>query len=424
MESQEKTNRRAAASWCLYDFANSAFNTVIITFVFSVYFGRAVIGDETQGAAYWGYAISASSFVVAILGPILGSATDYSGRHKRPLLLATLACVLATCGLWFAVPDMSGIGVLMILALLAFANIAFELGQVFYNAMLPNIAPSSHTGRISGWAWGLGYFGGLLCLAMVLWGLVGLGDVPPALGLTKDDGINVRAVAICVALWYLLFSLPVFLFTPTETNRVVSMRRATIEGWANIKKLVSEIKGHKNFVRFLIASALYRDGLVTLFAVGGIYAADVYDMEFDEILIFAIGLNVTAGLGAFAFSFIDDKAGSKKTVMIALTGLVLVGVLILMTDSKMVFMGLSLLLGIFIGPAQAASRTLAARLSVPGTEGQNFGLYAMTGKSVAFLGPLGFALATDIFDTQKAGLFVILLFWLVGFIILRKVREQ
>lgn len=423
MESKNKKIKRGIVGWCIYDFANSAFNTVIITFVFSVYFGRAVVGDETQGAVYWGYAISFSSFIVAILGPVLGSAADYTRRYKRPLFLTTLGCVLATSCLWLAVPDMNGAAIFMILALVALANVAFELAQVFYNAMLPHIAPSTHTGRISGWAWGLGYIGGLLCLALVLWALVGLGDMEPALGLPEDNAVNVRAVALCVALWYLVFSLPVFLFTPKETARLVSVRKSVTEGWKALKQLAGDIKGHGNFLRFLIASALYRDGLVTLFAVGGIYAADVYNMAFDEILLFAIGLNVTAGLGALAFSFMDDRLGSKKTVMTALTGLVLVGVCILATDDKTVFMALSLALGTFIGPAQAASRTLAARLSLPGTEGQNFGLYAMTGKSVAFLGPLGFALATDIFDTQKAGLFVILLFWVAGFIILRKVRE-
>lgn len=408
-------------SWCLYDWANSAFNTVIGTFVFSVYFARGIFGDETQGSAVWAAAAGWAGLAVALASPVLGAIADRAGRRKPWLAGLMGVTVLATAGLWFAAPDVGYVA--YALALVVIATIAFELSGVFYNAMLPGVAPPGKLGRVSGWGWGLGYIGGLACLATALFGLVGLGDIPPLLALDGEQAENVRATAPLVALWFTLFSLPLFLFTPDEPASGMPLGRAVREGLRTLKNTILEVRRYGNIVRFLIASALYRDGLATLFAVGGLYAAGTFGMGFEQILIFAIGLNVTAGLGAAAFAFMDDRAGSKPTVLAALAGLIGFGLPLLLIDDARWFILLALGLGLFVGPAQAASRSLMARLAPTDMETEMFGLYAFTGKSIAFLGPLAFGAMTAAFDSQRAGMSVVLAFFLAGGALLLAVKE-
>ncbi|MEQ8965796.1 MAG: MFS transporter [Azospirillaceae bacterium] len=411
---------RAIAAWCLYDWANSAFNTVIGTFVFSVYFARGIHGDETAGSAAWGYAIGAAGFAVALAAPVMGAIADRVGRRKPWLAAFTAVTVLATAALWYARPDPAYVP--YALALVVVASIAFELAGVVYNAMLPSVAPARMTGRVSGWGWGLGYIGGLACLAVALLGLVGLGETAPWLGLPDDAQQPVRATALLVAVWYALFALPIFLAVADGSGTGATARRAVREGLATLARTVRTLPRHGAVLRFLIASALYRDGLTTLFAVGGLYAAGTFGLSFEEILIFAIGLNVTAGAGAAGFAFVDDRIGSKPTVMLALAGLIGLGVPILLIDDATWFIALALALGVFVGPAQAASRSLMARLSPPDLATEFFGLYALTGKSIAFLGPLAFGLATDAFDSQRVGMATILVFLGAGAVLLAGVR--
>lgn len=416
--------RKSLIGWCLYDAANTAFGTVIITFVFSVYFARSVVGDETLGSAWWGYAIAASGFLIAVSGPLCGALADHYGGHKRFVLGLSAGCILATALMYIAVPDAGAGMILLVLALLVLANTLFELSLVFANAMLPSLAPAGMMGRISGWAWACGYFGALICLVLVLVGFVGLGDMTPLIDLPQDMAQNVRASAPATALWYALMAVPFLLWTPDIARTGLGLFAAAKAGLAELWASVRQVKTHRNLVMFLCGSALYRDGLNTLFAMGGLYAAGVYDMSFSEILIFAIGLNVTAGLGAGIFAFMDDRLGSRPTILFALGGLMATGVCVLLTADKFVFIGLALLLGLFIGPAQAAGRTLAARLAPEGQVTQTYGLYAFTGKSIAFLGPICYGLATSIFDDQRAGMATILMFWAAGFILIKMVKEK
>jgi UMF1 family MFS transporter len=194
-------------------------------------------------------------------------------------------------------------------------------------------------------------------------------------------------------------------------------------GATQIWHMLRDIKSHKNIALFLVASAIYRDGLVTLFAIGGVYAAGQYGMDFAEILIFAIGLNVFSGLGAFVFGWLDDYLGSKPTIMISLMGLIAFGVSVLFVHDQSMFTILAFGMGFFIGPVQAASRTLAGRLAPHGMMTQTYGLYAFTGKSIAFMGPVAYGLATQAFGTQQAGMMSIVLFWVVGLVLLAWVRE-
>lgn len=416
-------SKRSITSWCLYDWANSAFSTVIITFVFSVFFTRGIVGDETYGAVLWSYAIGLSGLFIALLAPLMGAVADHSGNRKTWIFCLSWLCIVATSLLWFAQPHSSSANILFVLTLVILANIGFELAQVFYNAMLAHIAPSHLMGRISGWGWAAGYIGGLCALALALFGLVGFGDVEPFLPISGADSANLRATGPMTALWFLIFMLPLLWFTRDVEHAPLPFIRAFKTGARQIWQMLRDIKSHKNIALFLVASAIYRDGLVTLFAIGGVYAAGQYGMDFAEILIFAIGLNVFSGLGAFVFGWLDDYLGSKPTIMISLMGLIAFGVSVLFVHDQSMFTALAFGMGFFIGPVQAASRTLAGRLAPHGMITQTYGLYAFTGKSIAFMGPVVYGLATQAFGTQQAGMMSIVMFWVVGLLLLAGVRE-
>lgn len=416
--------KKSIFSWCLFDAGNSAFGTVIITFVFSVFFARSVAGDEITGTALWGYAMAASGLLIAVLSPALGAVADHYGARKPGLLFFSLLCAVPTALLYYAVPDAPQATIMLVLGLLVIANAGFEISLVYANAMLPHIVPSSLIGRVSGWAWGLGYVGGLACLALALFGLVGLGDALPLLPVSTDQAQNIRLTAPLVALWYIVLTIPLLVWTPDAARTGLSLRDAAARGMAQWRGVATLARTHKNLALYIGGSALYRDGLNTLFAMGGIYAATRYGMEFQDILIFAIGLNVTAGIGAGLFAFGDDRFGSRRVVICSLLGLITTGAVILALTDKTHFIMAALVLGIFIGPAQAASRTLVARLTPPGLVAQSYGFYNLTGKAVSFVGPLCFAAATQFFGTQQAGMVTIILFWLAGLVFLLFVSEN
>ena len=339
-----------------------------------------------------------------------------------------MMCVVPTALLWFAAPEAKALGqtgnILLVLFLVVVANIGYELSAVFYNAMLTHIAPKHLIGRVSGWGWGVGYLGGLGALAIALFGLVGVGEMEPWFGVTGMDSANVRATGPLTAVWFLVFMIPMLIWTHDIERSPMRTRDAMKSGLRQLWRTLREVKHHKNLLQFLVASAIYRDGLNTLFTVGGIYAAGVYGMDFVEILFFAIGLNVTAGAGAFLFAHVDDQIGSKRTILISLAGLVITGAAVLFTHEKEMFTYLALGLGLFMGPVQAASRTMAGRLAPHGMITQTYGLYAFTGKSVSFLGPIAFAAATHYFGQQQAGMFTIILFWIMGLGLLSLVEEK
>lgn len=412
-------NRRALISWCLYDWANSAFPTVIITFVFATYFTGSVAPDKITGTAWWGYAMSASALAVAIAAPVFGAIADKGGRRKPWLGAFTILCIISSGVLWLVEPDPAF--VLLALVVAGFANFAFETGMVFYNAMLPGLGPSSHLGRISGWGWGLGYVGGLICLALTL--VVLIQPQIPWFGLDKDMAEHVRAAAPLVALWFAVFSIPLFLFTPEDAGPARPFWQSLKMGISELRMTLIHVRDHGHIVRFLIARMIYTDGLNTLYAFGGIYAAGSFGMELDEIIIFAIGMNVTAGLGAAAFGWVDDAIGAKKTIIIALAGLITLSAALLIVEGKTLFWVFGLPLGLFVGPAQAASRSMMARLAPAHLTTEMFGLFAFSGKATAFIGPALLGAVSVAFDSQRAGMATILVFFMVGMILLARVPD-
>ena len=413
-------NRKGLISWALYDWANSAFPTVIITFIFGTYFTQGIAVDEITGTSQWGYGMSVSAIFVAVLLPVLGAIADQRGPRKPWLFFFTIVSVVATACLWFAKPDTNY--VLMALIMAGLANFAFEAGMVFYNSMLPDIAPNNKIGRISGWSWGAGYAGGLCCLSLALIGFVQTEE--PWFGVDKIDAANIRATTLLVALWFLTFSMPLFFLTPDKKPTGVKVGVAVYSGIRTLIKTLKQARHHKDLARYLLARMIYTDGLNTLFAFGGIYAAGTFGFTFTELIQFGIAINVTSGIGAATFAWIDDWVGSKKTIIISIVALIVLSTLILFIETKELFWILGLMLGVFVGPAQAASRTLMARMAPVDLRTEMFGLYAFSGKATAFLGPAALAFTTDIFSSQRAGMATMVVFFVVGGFLLLTVNEK
>ncbi len=412
--------RRALVAWCLYDWANSAYPTVVVTFIFAAYYTTTLAESPEAGTGQWGTTIALSGLGVALLAPILGAVADQGGRRKPWIGVFTALAVLSAAGLWWVEPDPAF--ALLALVLVGLGNAAFEFGQVFYNAMLPEVTDEARLGRVSGWAWGLGYAGGLVCLALCL--VLFVRAEAPIFDLDREAAEQVRVIGPFVALWFALFALPLFLFTPDGATRGVPAGRAIRHGLRTLLATLRALPRHGQIGRFLLARMIYTDGLNTLFAFGGIYAAGTFQMSFEEILIFGILLNVTAGLGAAGFAWVDDIFGAKPTIMVALLGLTLFGGLILLVTSKTWFIALGCAIGVFMGPAQAASRSLMARLAPAEVRTEMFGLYALAGKATAFMGPALVGWVTLWAHSQRVGMATILLFFVAGLILLIPVREH
>jgi MFS transporter, UMF1 family len=418
--SQPHATPRQLFCWALYDWAATPFFAVIITFVFAAYFTQGVAANEIEGTTQWGFAIALSGLTIAVLSPMLGAIADVGGRRKPWLGAFTALGALAIASLWFVQPDPSF--VLLALVLIFLANTLIELGQAFYNAMLPDLAPKETLGRWSGRGWSLGYLAGITALTLLLFGIIR--QEPPPFGLDADAAEPVRIAGPLIALWLVLFALPLFLFTPDKPRTGMPTDRAMRVGLKNLWTTLRGLGLKSQILRFLFARLLYNDGLNTLFAFGGIYAAGTFGMTTQEIILFAITLNISAGVGSFLFGFIDDKIGSKKTVLIAIGGLALFGIAALLAQEKATFWVLGVLIGLFVGPAQSASRTLMARLAPPEQRTEMFGLYALSGKLTAFIGPFLFGAATSLFQTQRAGMaMVVVLLTVGGLLLLFTVRE-
>jgi len=413
-----KSNRIQQASWALFDFANSAFPTVITTFVFAAYFTKAVAIDEITGTSLWGYATGAAAFFIAICAPVFGAIADNNGQRKPWIFVFSALCITASSLLWFVTPDESAIPLALICV--GIATFGFEMAMVFYNAMMHGLASKGNEGRLSGYAWGLGYLGGLLGLALVL--VLFVQAETPRFGLDKETAEHLRISGPFVGLWYLIFALPLFLFVQ-DSRKKLPISDAVSQGLATLLNTLKNWKNNKDVFRFLLARMIYTDGLNTLFAFGGIYAAGTFDMEFSELIIFGIGINVTAGLGAAVFGMLDDRWGPKRVIMISVTCLVFLGLGTLVVTDKTHFLILGLSLGLFVGPAQAASRTYLTHAAPENIRTEMFGLYALSGKATAFLGPLLIAILTDLLSSQRAGMAAIIGFFLIGLALMRNLPD-
>jgi UMF1 family MFS transporter len=410
---------RVVWSWALYDWANSAFTTLVVTFIYGTYFSEAMAPDAVTGTTWWGRAIGVSAVFIAVLSPLAGAAADRGGTRKRALAVATAVCVTGSTVLAFIAPGSTGAAMLA-LGIFIVSNVAFEMGMVFYNAFLPSIAPADRIGRISGYGWGLGYVGGLVCMVVALVGFV-QPDVP-WFGLSKEAGFNVRATNLLVAVWFGVFSLPLFLFVPEQRTGAAAL--GLREAFADLRRTFLAIARYRVVLRYLVARLIYNDGLVTVFAFGGIYAAGTFGMELSEVILFGIAINVLSGLGAVIFGVVDDRLGGTRTILITLGALSVATLMAVWAPNRTWFWVAGMLIGIFVGPNQSASRSLMARFVPARQQAEFFGFYAFSGKITSFLGPILLAEATSVFDSQRAGVATVLLFFVVGGWLLATVDER
>jgi UMF1 family MFS transporter len=431
-----KDNKKIIWSWALYDFANSAFTTLVVTFIYGTYFTKSIAPDELTGTNWWSYSISICAVLVAVISPFIGAIADAFAIRKRIMLVSTLVCVLATFLLFFPTSNM-----FLAIALFTVANVAFELGTVFCNAYLPEIASPKTIGKVSGFGWGLGYLGGLLALIIALFFLVDV-EIPP-FGLDKVTGEHIRATNILVSLWFLIFSIPFFIHISESESKSKkgSFSEMTKKAYRNLFNTFKEIKKYKKVRNFLIARLVYNDALITIFALGGIYASVTIGFSFEEILFLGIVLNVLAGLGAFLFGLVDDKWTSKRIIKMSIIFLMIACVFGVLApelpgiselifggdsipdwfNSKNIFWFSAVLIGFFAGPNQSSSRALMSKITPDEKKNEFFGFYAFSGKATAFLGPLLFACFSEYFDSQQAGLFVVMLMFYLGYLLFKRI---
>ena len=405
--------------WSLYDFANSAFTTLVVTFIYATYFTKAIAENEIIGTALWSRAVSLTAIIVAIASPIMGVIADKTNLRKAFLAFLTYISIFGSIMMYFAMPG----EIMRALTWFVIANIGFELGGVFYNAYLPEIAPENKIGRVSGYGWSFGYVGGLLCLVIAMVGFVN--PEIPWFGFSKIAGENIRATNILVAVWFGIFSLPMIL--KLKSHPPTKNKKSEFNVLSGINELIHtfrEIIKYKQVIKFLLARMIYNDGLVTIFAFGGIYAAGTFGFSFEEIMIFGIVLNITAGIGAFIFGFLDDKLGGKLTIQITLICLIAAGLMAIFAKSKFIFWISGIMVGIFSGPNQAASRSLMGRFTPKSKENEFYGFFAFSGKMTAFIGPLFLGILTQVFDSQRAGVSIVVILFVLGLFLLKYVNEK
>lgn len=414
----ERKNIIKIVAWASYDWASAAFPIIITTFIFATYFTTHVSANEISGTYQWANATALAGIIIAVLSPIFGAIADHGGHHKRWLMVFTLLCVIFTALLWFVYPNIHS--VYYALTFMVLGTICLEIGIVFYNSFLPHIAPQDYIGRISGWAWGAGYAGGIIALSIALFVFI----KPEPSWLDKNTAEQVRICTLLTAAWFAVFSLPFFILVPDSPSTGLTAHEAIRKGLRELATTLKSLPQHKNLVLYLVAHLIYVDGLNTLFAFGGIYAAGTFGMKLSEVVLFGITMNISAGFGAIFLAWVDDWLGSKPTILISLVFLILFGIPLLFVQSSTLFWTFALLLSLFIGPVQAASRSLLARIVPAEKSTEMFGLYAFSGRITAFTGPWVLGMATYHFHTQRAGMGTILLFFIMGGILMLFVKEK
>ena len=406
-------------AWCMYDWASASFSIIVVTFIFATYFTTKIAENQILGTFQWANATSLAGIIIALASPLVGAIADHGGHHKRWLLFFTLVCVAATFTLWFAYPSTNYI--YTTLASVVVGAIGFEVALVFYNSFLPGLAPRSYIGRISGWGWGFGYLGGIVSLTIALFAFVKGGKF----WLDPSMSEQIRICGPFAALWFLIFSMPLFFLVPEITPTSKPLSEAVRAGFKELMSTLKKLPQEKNILLYLFSHMIYTDGLNTLFAFGGIYAAGTYGLSFEQVLLFGITMNIAAGIGAMLLGWVDDYLGSKLTVFVSLICLTILGLPLLFLHDKYVFWCVALVLCLFLGPVQSASRSLMVRLiAEKGMSAEMFGLYSLSGKITAFIGPWLLGMMTMLFASQRVGMATVLVFFFIGALLLIPVKVR
>ncbi|KQO62779.1 MFS transporter [Curtobacterium sp. Leaf261] len=443
-----RTDRRGLVAWALWDWGSAAFNAVVTTFVFSTYLASRAFVDpalvareETSAgaaaveralahnAAVVSVALTVGGVVVALVAPAVGRLSDQSGHRKRTVLVATIGTVAAIGMMVFVAPTqpLLAFGA----ALLGIGTVAYEIASVGYNAMLGQIAPAGRTGRVSAIGWAAGYFGGIVLLVVLLVLCIedfsGTGDTGGLLHLPSTiagGSWDVRVAIGIAAVWFALSAVPLFLVVP-ETAAAPVRTGSIWTAYANLGRDIARLaRERRNVLVFLIASAVFRDGVTGVFTFGGILAAQVFGFSPSEVILFAIAANIVAGIATVVSGRLDDRFGSRALIVVALVGLVLCGSGVLLIGTAQAgFWVLGLALCMFVGPVQSSSRAYLAGLAVPGREGELFGLYATTGRAASFLAPAAFGIAVTLGGQTRFGILGIVVVLLVGLVLMAFVRR-
>jgi len=402
-------------NFALYDFANSAFTTIIITFIFSTYFAKQIAPNPILGQSYWGWTIGITGILIAITGPFIGTFADKKNHTILFLRLFTICCIFFTSLLWFAKPSKDYLFYTLIIV--GIANFFYELSLIFYNSILKNISKENDLGKSSGIGFALGYIGGILILIICIKIFIDNDALP--FGLLKENSENIRATSIIVSLWYLLFSIPFLISLKKEFKNKIDENSNSIK---KIKKLVWD-DGLNNLGKFLLARMLYADGLNAIIVMGGIFAVGVYNLEIKDLLVLSILMNITAFIGALIGGYANDKFTSKSVIIFSLIGLIFSSGIILFIKTKMFFFIFASINGLFIGPIQSASRVFITKSIDKNSQASGFGLFALSGKLTSFIGPLLVSTVTFISSSQRIGFSSAIFLLLLGLIILFKVKK-
>jgi len=442
--------RSAVISWIFFDWAAQPYFTLITTFVFAPYFATHVAPDAASGQALWGFATAAAGMAIALLSPVLGAIADASGRRKPWIAAFGAMLMIGSALMWFGRPGDVKI-IPPLLFAYAIATVGVEFATVFNNAMMPTLVPPDRIGRLSGTGWATGYVGGILSLILVLGFLAAspetgrtLFGFKPLFGLDPLTHQGDRISGPLTAIWFIVFVLPMFLLTPDYPARH-PLRVALREGLAELKQTLIELPKHRSLALFLLANMIYTDGLVSLFAFGGIYAAGTFGWNTIQIGTFGIILAIAGTLGGYFGGKLDDRFGPKRVIAGSMT-ILLISIIAILAVNKgsILFIPISppvpggalfsssaerayLVLGCLIGaagaPLQAASRSLLIRMAPKDRIAQYFGLFALTGKVTSFIGPLLIGIVTAATGSQKAGMATLVLFFATGLVLLARVEK-
>lgn len=410
-------SKKEIFGWCMYDVADSAFTTVIVTVLYAPYFSKIVVGNPQQGDFLWGLGASISEIIVALLAPMLGAIADYSGSRKKFLAACALTIIFFTAALYFVSPGATALG----LGLYIIANTGFAGGGVFIDSFLPGISNESNAGRISGMKWTLGYLSGLVALAICLPFGKNIVDNP-----TAEQLSMARLIPLVVAVYYAITVIPTFLFLRDRSvpKALPPGDNYITVGFRQLKHTLKHISRYKELLKLLIAFLIYNDGVVTVIYFAALYAGNTIGFTTGEIIIMFIAMNVIAAAGAFTFGWVADRIGQKRTIMISLCVWIATVVLAYFAYSKTTFYVVATLAGIGMGSCQSVTRSLVALFTPKENAAEFFGFLGIAGKALAFLGPLIFGSISSATGSQRPAILAIGIFFIVGMIVLSFVDEK
>jgi UMF1 family MFS transporter len=378
------TKKRGTFAWALWDWAEQPYPTIMQTFIFPVYLATAVAGAGAQADAQLGIATTIAGLLLALIAPVLGRRSDDNGRRKYWLMFNTYLLVAIMIGSFFIKPSPEYF--LLGLVLYGAGSVIQEAALINYYAMLKSVTTEKNIGRISGYAWALGYAGGIVLLAISLVGFI-MAEVP-WFGIGTEESVNIRAVFLFSAVWTLIFTIPLMLRVPEIAKKPNARKETILQSyksiWAQLKSLRAQAP---ETLKFLISSAIYRDGLAGVFTFGAVLGSLAFGFSQTEIIIFGIAANVVSGIGAVIGGRLDDIFGSRTIIIASLIGLIIAGscVFFFYDYGVITYWIGGLALCLFVGPAQASSRTFVSRFTPDGREGEVFGLYQFTGRAVSFM---------------------------------------